>query len=155
MKNIESTIVAPYANIAIAITRFNRFINQSLLNGAIDALTRLGQVKEDNITVVWLPGAYELPLVVKRLAEINKYNAIIALGSVIRGSTPNFNYISSIASSGLAKIALKSNIPIAYGLLTIENIEQAIERCGTKAGNKGTEAALSTLEMINLLQALI
>ncbi|WWP01538.1 MAG: 6,7-dimethyl-8-ribityllumazine synthase [Candidatus Dasytiphilus stammeri] len=155
MNNIEGTIVAPYANIAIAITRFNHFINQSLLNGAIDALTRLGQVKEDNITVVWLPGAYELPLVVKRLAEINKYNAIIALGSVIRGSTPNFNYISSIASSGLANIAIKSNIPIAYGLLTIENIEQAIERSGTKAGNKGTEAAISALEMINLLQALI
>ncbi|WWO97750.1 MAG: 6,7-dimethyl-8-ribityllumazine synthase [Candidatus Dasytiphilus stammeri] len=155
MKNIEGTVVAPYANIAIAISRFNLFINKSLLNGAIDALTRLGQVKEENITVIWVPGAYELPLVVKRLAEIKKYNAIIALGSVVRGSTPNFHYISSIATSGLANIAINSNIPIAYGLLTVENIEQAIERSGTKLGNKGTEAAISALEMINILEALI
>ncbi|WWP00538.1 MAG: 6,7-dimethyl-8-ribityllumazine synthase [Candidatus Dasytiphilus stammeri] len=155
MNNIEGTIIAPYANIAIAIARFNRFINQSLLNGAIDTLTRLGQIKEDKITVVWVPGAYELPLVVKRLAEIKKYDAIIALGSVIRGNTPNFHYISSMASSGIAQIALNNNIPIAYGLLTVKNIEQAIERSGTKAGNKGTEAAISALEMINILQAII
>ncbi|WWP01381.1 MAG: 6,7-dimethyl-8-ribityllumazine synthase [Candidatus Dasytiphilus stammeri] len=155
MNNIEGTIIAPYASIAIAITRFNRFINQSLLNGAMDTLTRLGQVKSEKITVVWVPGAYELPVVVKRLAEVKKYDAIIALGSIIRGSTPNFNYISSIASCGLANIALESNLPIAYGLLTVDNIEQAIERSGTKAGNKGSEAALSALEMINILQSII
>ncbi|UAJ65206.1 6,7-dimethyl-8-ribityllumazine synthase [Candidatus Schneideria nysicola] len=152
MKIIKSNVSSPDACIAIVVARFNHFVNENLLNGAIDTLIRIGQVKEDNITVIWVPGAYELPLVVKILSQKEQYDAIVALGTVIRGETPHFNFISSECSRGLATISLERNLPIAFGILTTENIEQAIDRAGVKSGNKGAEAALTVLEMINLLQ---
>ena len=151
MNILEGQIAAPNAKIAVVIGRFNSFINESLLEGALDALKRIGQVKDENITLVRVPGAYELPLVARRLAESKKFDAIVALGTVIRGGTAHFEYVAGEASSGLGKVAMESDIPGAFGVLTTENIEQAIERAGTKAGNKGAEAALVALEMVNLL----
>lgn len=152
MKVLEGSVAAPNAKVAVAIARFNSFINESLLEGAIDALKRIGQVKDENITIVRAPGAYELPLVAHRLAESKKFDAIVALGTVIRGGTAHFEYVAGEASSGLGKVAMDAEIPVAFGVLTTENIEQAIERAGTKAGNKGAEAALTALEMVNLIQ---
>ena len=152
MKVLEGSVAAPNAKVAVAIARFNSFINESLLDGAIDALKRIGQVKNENITIVRAPGAYELPLVARRLAESKKFDAIVALGTVIRGGTAHFEYVAGEASSGLGKVAMDAEIPVAFGVLTTENIEQAIERAGTKAGNKGAEAALTALEMVNLIQ---
>ncbi|MCZ4059111.1 6,7-dimethyl-8-ribityllumazine synthase [Pantoea sp. LMR881] len=154
MKVIEAAVATPEASVAIVIARFNNFINDSLLDGAVDALKRIGQVKDDNITVVWVPGAYELPLAARALAQTAKYDAVIALGTVIRGGTAHFEYVAGEASSGIASVAMNSDIPVAFGVLTTENIEQAIERAGTKAGNKGAEAALTALEMINVLKAI-
>ncbi|BET95739.1 6,7-dimethyl-8-ribityllumazine synthase [Xenorhabdus taiwanensis] len=154
MNVIKGVVAAPEARIAIAVARFNNFINDSLLEGAVDALERIGQVSLDNITVVWVPGAYELPLTVKALAESRKYDAVIALGTVIRGGTAHFEYVAGECSSGLSSVAMSSNIPVTLGVLTTENIEQAIERAGTKAGNKGAEAALTALEMINVIKAI-
>ena len=139
MNVIEGVVATPNARVAIAIARFNNFINDSLLEGAIDALKRIGQVTDDNITVVWVPGAYELPLVANVLAKTNRYDAVIALGTVIRGGTAHFEYVAGEASSGLASVAMNSDIPVAFGVLTTESIEQAIERAGTKAGNKGAD----------------
>ena len=152
MKVLEGSVAAPNAKVAVAIARFNSFINESLLEGAIDALKRIGQVKDENITIVRAPGAYELPLVARRLAESKNFDAIVALGTVIRGGTAHFEYVAGEASSGLGKVAMDAEIPVAFGVLTTENIEQAIERAGTKAGNKGAEAALTALEMVNLIQ---
>lgn len=152
MKVLEGSVAAPNAKVAVVIARFNSFINESLLEGTIDALKRIGQVKDENITIVRAPGAYELPLVARRLAESKKFDAIVALGTVIRGGTAHFEYVAGEASSGLGKVAMDAEIPVAFGVLTTENIEQAIERAGTKAGNKGTEAALTALEMVNLIQ---
>ncbi|AKP34544.1 MULTISPECIES: 6,7-dimethyl-8-ribityllumazine synthase [Yersinia] len=154
MNVIEGVVATPNARVAIAIARFNNFINNSLLEGAIDALKRVGQVSDDNITVVWVPGAYELPLVANVLAKTNRYDAVIGLGTVIRGGTAHFEYVAGEASSGLANVAMNSDIPVAFGVLTTESIEQAIERAGTKAGNKGAEAALTALEMINVIKAI-
>lgn len=154
MNIIDANVAAPQARIAITISRFNHFINNNLLNGALDTLKRIGQVADDNITVVWVPGAYELPLAASALAKTGHYDAVIALGTVIRGSTPHFEYVAGAASSGLAQVAQQSDIPVAFGVLTTENIEQAIERAGTKAGNKGVDAALTALEMINVLNAI-
>ncbi len=152
MNIIDVPVAAPEAKVAITIARFNQFINQSLLEGAIDALSRVGQVKKENITVVWVPGAYELPLTVRALAKTKKYDAIIALGTVIRGGTAHFEFVAGEASSGIASAAMNSDIPVSFGVLTTESIEQAIERAGTKAGNKGAESALTALEMINVLK---
>lgn len=152
MKVLEGVVAAPNAKVAVVIARFNSFINESLLEGAIDALKRIGQVKEENITLVRAPGAYELPLVARRLAASKKFDAIVALGTVIRGGTAHFEYVAGEASSGLGRVAMEAEVPVAFGVLTTENIEQAIERAGTKAGNKGAEAALTALEMVNLLQ---
>ncbi|MEJ2764255.1 6,7-dimethyl-8-ribityllumazine synthase [Photobacterium sp. MCCC 1A19761] len=151
MKVIEGAIAAPNAKVAIVISRFNSFINESLLEGALDALKRQGQVSDDNITVVRCPGAYELPLVAQQIAKSDRYDAIVALGSVIRGGTPHFDYVAGECNKGLAQVALEYNTPVAFGVLTVDSIEQAIERAGTKAGNKGAEAALSALEMVNVL----
>lgn len=153
MNVIEGVVATPDARVAIAIARFNNFINDSLLEGAIDALKRIGQVKDENITVVWVPGAYELPLAARTLAK-NSYDAVVALGTVIRGGTAHFEYVAGECSSGLAHVAMNSDIPVTFGVLTTESIEQAIERAGTKAGNKGAEAALTALEMINVLKAI-
>lgn len=155
MNVIEGIIAAPNACIAIAIARFNNFINNSLLDGAINTLKRIGQVKDEKITVIWVPGAYELPLTVSVLVNNNnhKFDAVIALGTVIRGNTAHFDFVAGECSSGISSVAINSTIPIAFGILTTESIEQAIERAGTKAGNKGTEAALTALEMISVLHA--
>ncbi|CAY75251.1 riboflavin synthase, beta chain [Erwinia pyrifoliae DSM 12163] len=154
MNVIEAAVATPDARVALVIARFNNFINDSLLSGAIDALKRIGQVKDENITVVWVPGAYELPVTARALAKTGKHDAVVALGTVIRGGTAHFEFVAGEASSGLASVAMQSDIPVAFGVLTTENIEQAIERAGTKAGNKGAEAALTALEMINVLKAI-
>ncbi|KYP95590.1 6,7-dimethyl-8-ribityllumazine synthase [Sodalis-like endosymbiont of Proechinophthirus fluctus] len=154
MNVIEGIVVAPNARVAIAIARFNHFINGSLLDGTVDTLKRIGQVKDENITVVWVPGAYELPLAVSTLADSKKYDAIVALGTVIRGGTAHFEFVAGECSTGLSSVAARTALPVAFGVLTTENIEQAIERAGTKAGNKGAEAALTALEMINVLQSI-
>lgn len=151
MKILEGKLTAPEAKIAVVVARFNHFINDSLVDGAVDALKRVGEVKDENITLVKVPGAYELPLAVRRLADTGKFDAIVALGTVIRGGTAHFEYVAGEASSGLGNVSLHSDIPVAFGVLTTENIEQAIERAGTKAGNKGAEAAMVALEMVNLL----
>lgn len=151
MNTIEGAVAAPNANVAIVISRFNSFINERLLEGAIDTLTRIGQVNEENITVVRCPGAVELPLVAQRVARSDRFDAIIALGSVIRGGTPHFDYVAGECSKGLAQVALACDMPIAFGVITTDTIEQAIDRAGVKVGNKGSEAAMSALEMVNVL----
>ena len=132
------------------LARFNEFIGSKLLSGAEDALIRHG-VDEDDIEVAWVPGAYEIPLVAKKLATSEKYDAVICLGAVIKGNTPHFDYVSAEVSKGIAQVGLLSEVPVIFGVLTVDNIEQAIERAGTKAGNKGSEAANSAIEMVNLL----
>lgn len=151
---IEGELAAPDAKIAIVISRFNSFINEQLLIGAIDTLKRIGQIKDVNIMIVYMPGAIELPLVAKRVAASKKYDAIIALGAIIRGGTPHFEFVANECSKGLAQVSLAHDIPVAFGVLTTDSIEQAIERAGTKMGNKGSEAALSALEMVNVLAKL-
>ncbi|VFP79628.1 6,7-dimethyl-8-ribityllumazine synthase [Candidatus Erwinia haradaeae] len=152
MNLIEATTVAPDARIVLVVARFNKFINEFLLNGAIDTLKRIGQIQDENITVIWVPGAYELPLIVKVLTRIKKYDAIVALGTIIEGNTPHFEFVAGTTSSCLANISIHSDIPVAFGVLTTHNIEEAIERSGSKMGNKGAEAALTALEMINILK---
>ncbi len=154
MKVLEGQIAAPNAKIAIVIARFNSFINESLLEGAIDTLKRFGQVKDENITVVRAPGAYELPLVAKRLAKSGKFDGIVGLGTVIRGGTAHFEYVAGEAGNGFGRVMMETEVPVAFGVLTTESIEQSIERAGTKMGNKGGEAALAVLEMVNLLAAI-
>ncbi|MFW1676575.1 6,7-dimethyl-8-ribityllumazine synthase [Pontibacter sp. JAM-7] len=138
---------------AIVVGRFNAFVVESLLEGALDTLKRHG-VSEDNIRIVRVPGAFEIPLAVQRLAAQKQDDAIIALGAVIRGGTPHFEYVSGESSKGVAQVSLEYNIPVANGILTVNSIEQAVERSGTKMGNKGAEAALSALEMVSLLKQL-
>ncbi len=150
MRIIEGDFTHRDGRYALVVGRFNAFITQSLLEGALDTLRRHG-VPDENVTVVWAPGAYELPLVAKKLAKSGNYDAIIALGAVIRGGTAHFEYVAGEASKGLAAVMMEHELPVAFGVLTVENIEQAIERAGTKAGNKGAEAALSALEMVSLL----
>lgn len=152
MQIIEGQVAAPDAKVAIIVARFNHFINDSLVEGAVDALKRIGQVADENIVIIKVPGAYEIPLIAKAVAESKQYDAIVALGTVIRGSTAHFDYVAGESSSGLLSTSLDYSIPVGFGILTTENIEQAIERAGTKAGNKGAEAALTALEMYNTLK---
>lgn len=154
MIEIEGNIRATGKKFAIVVARFNGFVVESLLDGALDTLERYGEVNTDDVTVVRVPGAYELPIVAKKLAEKNKYHAIIALGAVIRGGTPHFDLVAGECNSGLAKVSLETGIPVAFGVITTDSIEQAIERSGTKAGNKGAEAALCALEMVNVISAI-
>lgn len=154
MQVIEGQVAAPHAKVAIIVARFNHFINDSLVEGAIDALKRIGQVEDENITVIKVPGAFEIPLTVKAVAESKKYDAMVALGTVIRGSTAHFDYVAGESSSGILSTSLAHSIPVGFGILTTENIEQAVERAGTKAGNKGAEAALTALEMYNTLNSI-
>lgn len=154
MKIIEGGLAAPNAKIAIVISRFNSFINEQLLAGAVDTLKRTGQVSDENITVVRVPGAVELPLATKRVAASNKFDAIVALGCVIRGGTPHFDLVANECNKGLAQVSLEFTIPVAFGVLTTDSIDQAIERAGTKMGNKGSEAALGALEMVNVMAEL-
>lgn len=152
-KVIEGKLVSAKKKYAIVVSRFNEFITNKLLGGALDALARHG-VGDGEITVVWTPGAFEIPLIVKRLAASGKFDAVIALGAVIRGNTPHFDYVASEVSKGVAQVTLDTGIPVTFGVLTTDSIEQAIERAGTKAGNKGFDAALAAIEMANLMEQL-
>ena len=154
IRTIEGDFTPPQdTRIALVAARFNSFIVQSLVNGAIDALRRHG-VPEAQIDLIWTPGSFELPLATQRLAASERYQGLVALGAVIRGGTPHFEYVAGECTKGLASVSLRYNIPIGFGVLTVDSIDQAIERAGTKAGNKGAEAALSVLEMVSLLRQL-
>ncbi|HHC73383.1 MAG TPA: 6,7-dimethyl-8-ribityllumazine synthase [Thiotrichales bacterium] len=152
IKIVEGSFMAPEGRFGIVVSRFNSFVVESLLEGALDTLRRHG-VADERITVVRVPGAFETPLVANRMAASGKFDAIIALGAVIRGGTPHFEYVAGECTKGLATVSMKHDIPVAFGVLTVDTIEQAIERSGTKAGNKGGEAALSALEMVSLLSS--
>lgn len=151
MNIIEGNIRATGKKFAIVVSRFNSFVVESLVDGALDALERHGEVNDQDITLVRVPGAYELPIAAKKLAEQNKFDAIIALGAVIRGGTPHFEFVAGECNKGLAQVSLEYGIPVSFGVITTDSIEQAIERSGTKAGNKGAEAAVGALEMVNVL----
>lgn len=154
MIEIEGNIRATGKKFAIVVARFNGFVVESLLDGALDTLERHGEVNPDDVTVVRVPGAYELPIAAKKLAEKNKFDAIIAIGAVIRGGTPHFDFVAGECNKGLAQVSLDAGIPVSFGVITTDSIEQAIERSGTKAGNKGAEAALCALEMVNVISAI-
>jgi 6,7-dimethyl-8-ribityllumazine synthase len=141
------------ARFALAAARFNNFIVQHLIDGAVDALRRHG-VPEANIDLIWTPGSFELPLAAQRLAASERYDGIVALGAIIRGGTPHFEYVASECVKGLAGVSLEYDLPVGFGVLTVDSIEQAVERAGTKAGNKGVEAAMAVLEMVSLLRRL-
>jgi 6,7-dimethyl-8-ribityllumazine synthase len=151
VKVIEGNLLSEKLKVGIIVARFNEFITGKLLGGALDALKRHG-TSEDNITVVWVPGAYEIPLIAQKMAESKKYDAIICLGAVIRGATPHFEFVSSEVAKGVASVGLNTGVPVIFGVLTTDSIEQAIERAGTKAGNKGFDAAVTAIETVNLLK---
>lgn len=151
IKNIEGDLVVRGARFGIVLARFNSFIVGRLLEGAVDALQRHG-AESDAIEVVRVPGAFEIPLALKKMAMASKYDGLIALGAIIRGGTPHFEFVASECTKGMAQVNMQHEIPIAFGVLTVDTIEQAIERAGTKAGNKGVEAAVSVIEMVNLLK---
>lgn len=153
MKTYEGNLIAEGLKFGIVIGRFNEFIGSKLLSGAIDGLKRHG-VDEANIEIAWVPGAFEIPLVAKKMAKSISYDAVICLGAVIRGATSHFEYVSSEVTKGIASASLETEIPIVFGVLTTDTIEQAIERAGTKAGNKGFEASVTAIEMANLLKVL-
>ncbi|MBF0288992.1 MAG: 6,7-dimethyl-8-ribityllumazine synthase [SAR324 cluster bacterium] len=153
MQVIEGQLIANNLKFVFVVSRFNGFITESLLGGALDCFRRHGG-SEDDITVVKVPGAFEIPLTTQQLALSQKYDAIVCLGVVIRGGTPHFDYVCSESAGGVASLALTTNTPIAFGILTTDSIEQAIERAGTKAGNKGVDATLSAIEMANLLKCI-
>ena len=152
IKVIEGKVVAPEGmKVGIIASRFNAFIVSKLLDGAVDGLVRHG-VEEDNITAVWVPGAFEIPVVAKKMAAMEEYDAVICVGAVIRGSTTHYDYVCSEVSKGIASVGLESGKPVLFGVITTENIEQAIERAGSKAGNKGYDCALSAIEMVNAMK---
>lgn len=153
MKIFEGKLIANNKKYGIVVGRFNEFIGGKLLSGALDALKRHG-ISEDDIEISWSPGAFEIPLVAKTMISLNKYSAVICLGAVIKGSTPHFDYVSSEVSKGIANVSLESGIPVIFGVLTTDSIEQAIERAGTKSGNKGYDAACTAIEMVNLIDEL-
>lgn len=151
MKVLEGKLVAEGIKVGIVAGRFNEFIVSKLVGGAVDALKRHG-VNEDDISLAWVPGAFEIPLAAKKMAENPEYDAVICLGAVIKGSTPHFDYVCAEASKGVATVSLNSDKPVAFGILTTNSIEEAIERAGTKAGNKGYDAAMTAIEMVNLMK---
>lgn len=153
IKTNEGKLIASGLKFGIVVGRFNEFIGSKLLGGAIDGLLRHG-AEEENIEVSWVPGAFEIPLAASKMATSKKFDAIICVGAVIRGSTPHFDYVSSEVSKGIAKVSLDCGLPVIFGVLTTDTIEQAIERAGTKAGNKGYDAAVTAIEMANLLKNL-
>lgn len=153
MKKLEGNLVAKGKKFAIVASRFNEFIVNKLISGAEDALLRHG-VDNDNITLVWVPGAFEIPLAAQKLAKSGKFDAIICVGAVIRGATSHYDYVCNEVSKGIASVGLNTEVPVMFGIVTTENIEQAIERAGTKAGNKGFDAAVSAIEMSNLFSSL-
>ncbi|MCG4580787.1 6,7-dimethyl-8-ribityllumazine synthase [Clostridium cochlearium] len=150
MNIIEGNLIGQGLKFGIIVGRFNEFIGGKLLDGAIDALVRHG-VDEKDIEIAWVPGAFEIPLIAKKMAKSKKYDGVICLGAVIRGATTHYDYVSSEVSKGIAKVSLDEEVPVIFGVLTTENIEQAIERAGTKAGNKGYDAACTAIEMANLV----
>ncbi|GAB6137423.1 6,7-dimethyl-8-ribityllumazine synthase [Halanaerobaculum tunisiense] len=152
-KVYEGDLVGADLKFGIVLGRFNEFISSKLLTGALDALDRHG-VKEDDVEVTWVPGAFEIPLVAKKMAASDQYDAVICLGTVIRGDTPHFDYVCAEASKGVAKAGFETDLPVMFGIITTDTIEQAIERAGTKAGNKGWDAAVGALEMANLMSEL-
>lgn len=154
MKKIEGKIDASKLKFAIIVSRFNEFITNKLLGGALDCLRR-NNADEEDITVVWVPGSFEIPPVARRMAESDKYDAVICLGAVIRGATPHFEYVASEAAKGIAQTAISSNTPVIFGVVTTDTIEQAIERAGSKSGNKGFDAAISAIEMANIYKQLV
>ncbi|WP_283675225.1 6,7-dimethyl-8-ribityllumazine synthase [Butyricicoccus sp. Marseille-Q5471] len=149
MKVLEGKLIAEKGRYAIVAARFNEFIVSKLIGGAEDALLRHG-VEADDITLSWVPGAFEIPMIAQKLAQSGQYDAVICLGAVIRGSTSHYDYVCAEVSKGVASVGLSTGVPTAFGVLTTDNIEQAIERAGTKAGNKGADAALTAIEMVNL-----
>lgn len=151
MKVYEGKLVGEGLKFGIVAGRFNEFIGSKLIDGALDALRRHG-VNEEDIELTWVPGAFEIPLVAKKMAKSEKYDAVICLGAVIRGATPHFDYVSSEVSKGVASVSLDTEVPVIFGVLTTDSIEQAIERAGTKAGNKGYDCAMSAIEMANILK---
>ena len=153
IKTVEGDMIVRDARFALVVARFNSFVVESLLEGAIDTLKRHG-AKDKDMQIIRVPGAFEMPLAAQRLAATKSYDAIIALGAVIRGGTPHFEYVAGECTKGLATVSMQHDIPMAFGVLTVDSIEQAIERAGTKAGNKGAEAALSAIEMVSLLRHL-
>jgi 6,7-dimethyl-8-ribityllumazine synthase len=150
---IEGKLDATGLKVGLAISRFNSFISERLLEGSIDALLRHG-AETDNLDVVRVPGAFELPMATKKMVESGKYDAVICLGAVIRGATPHFDYVSAEVTKGIASVSLDAGIPVAFGVLTTDNIEQAVERAGSKSGNKGFEAAVTVIEMVNLFRSM-
>ena len=150
---LEGKLVPKKIRVGIVASRFNEFITSRLLSGALDCLRR-HEVPEDDITVAWVPGAFEIPLIASRMAASRRYDTVICLGAVIRGSTSHYDYVCNEVSKGIAAVALESDIPVMFGVLTTDTIEQAIERAGTKAGNKGSECAQGAIEMVNLIRAL-
>ena len=150
MKTFEGKLISQGKKYGIIVGRFNEFIGGKLLSGAIDGLKRHG-VEDTEIDIVWAPGAFEIPLVAKKMAKSKNYDAVICLGAVIRGATPHFDYVSSEVTKGVASVSLETEVPVVFGVLTTDTIEQAIERAGTKAGNKGYDAAVTAIEMANLL----
>ena len=153
MRTVEGKLIGEGLKFALIVARFNAFISERLLEGALDSLRRKG-VREEDLTVVRVPGAWEIPLVAKRLAQSRAYDAIICLGAVIRGGTPHFDYVAAEVSKGIAQVSLDSEVPVTFGVLTTDTLEQAIERAGSKAGNKGYAAAEAAMEMVNLLKEL-
>ena len=151
MKTLEGKLVAKGIRVGIVAARFNEFITSKLLSGAMDGLVR-HDVQEEDLHVAWVPGAFEIPLIASKMAKSGKYDAVICLGAVIRGSTSHYDYVCNEVSKGIAAVGLDSGIPVLFGVLTTENIEQAIERAGTKAGNKGYDCALGAIEMVNLIR---
>lgn len=151
MQTYEGKLISEDIKIGIVVARFNDFITSKLLSGALDCLTR-HDVADDDISVFWVPGAFEIPLIAAKMADSGKYDAVICLGTVIRGSTTHYDYVCSEVTKGIAQVSLSSGIPVMFGIVTTENIEQAIERAGTKAGNKGYDSALSAIEMVNLIR---
>jgi len=151
MKILEGKVVAQGTKIGIVASRFNEFIVSKLIGGAQDALIRHG-VADNDITLAWVPGAFEIPLTAQKMAETGHYDAVICLGAVIRGATSHYDYVCTEVSKGIAAVGLKTEIPVIFGIVTTDNIEQAIERAGTKAGNKGYDAACTAIEMVNLIQ---
>ena len=150
-KRFEGMLTGKGLKFGIVVSRFNEFLTSKLLEGAQDALIRHG-ASEDDIEIAWTPGAFEIPLVAQKLAQTKKYDAVICLGAVVRGGTPHFEYIAAEVTKGIAKVGMDSGIPVIYGVITADNLEQAIERAGTKAGNKGFDAAVSAIETANLLK---
>ena len=153
MSVFEGKVVSENIKIGIVVARFNEFITSKLLGGAMDGLERHNVAKED-IDVAWVPGAFEIPLIAKKMANSGKYDAVICLGAVIRGATSHYDYVCNEVSKGIASVSLSADIPVMFGVVTTENIEQAIERAGSKAGNKGYDCALSAIEMVNLMAAI-